>query len=160
MQVFWKHKCFGNISQLVTRPLIGWPGLWLVDLASQPIRGQVSNWLMFPKHLCLETLTHDPAAKSVYPPFFIRVFFSTSFFYSRPFLFTSFSMAAFCGNLFGLFYLFLEQLWDVRRHQQILDEITVIPGFRNDFFLEPIREEMSELLVNWMLSQWCCTLSW
>ena len=26
-------------------------GLWLVDLASQPIRGLVSNWLMFPKHL-------------------------------------------------------------------------------------------------------------
>ena len=24
MQVFWKHKSFGNISQLETRPLIGW----------------------------------------------------------------------------------------------------------------------------------------
>ena len=23
VQVFWKHKCFGNISQLETRPLIG-----------------------------------------------------------------------------------------------------------------------------------------
>ena len=25
VQVSWKHKCFGNISQLETRPLIGWP---------------------------------------------------------------------------------------------------------------------------------------
>ena len=25
VQMFWKHKCFGNISQLETRPLIGWP---------------------------------------------------------------------------------------------------------------------------------------
>ena len=25
VQVFWKQKCFGNISQLETRPLIGWP---------------------------------------------------------------------------------------------------------------------------------------
>ena len=25
MQVFWKYKCFGNISQLETRPMIGWP---------------------------------------------------------------------------------------------------------------------------------------
>ena len=31
VQVFWKHKCFGIISQ--------------------PIRALVSNWLMFPKHL-------------------------------------------------------------------------------------------------------------
>ena len=23
VQVFWKHKCFGDISQLETRPLIG-----------------------------------------------------------------------------------------------------------------------------------------
>ena len=35
LQVFWKlHKCFGNIR------------------LGQPITGQVSNWLMFPKHLC------------------------------------------------------------------------------------------------------------
>ena len=37
-------KCFGCISQLETRPLIGW-------LAGQPIRGLVSKWLMLPKHL-------------------------------------------------------------------------------------------------------------
>ena len=48
--MFWKHKCFGNISQLETRPLIGWPsgstnqrpGLQLI---------YVSKTLMLPKHL-------------------------------------------------------------------------------------------------------------
>ena len=59
------YKCFGNISQLETRP-----GLWLVDSLSQPIRGQVSNWLMYRIDLCFQltyaskTLAHDPAHTS------------------------------------------------------------------------------------------------
>ena len=49
MQVFWKHKSIGNISQLETRPLIGCPS----ELTNQRPGFQwtyVSNWLMLPKH--------------------------------------------------------------------------------------------------------------
>ena len=41
MQVFWKHKCFVNIGKSI-------------DSQGQPIRGLVSNWLMFPRHLCFQ----------------------------------------------------------------------------------------------------------
>ena len=50
VQVFRKHKSFGNISQLETRPLIGWSSDW----TNQRIGFQltyVSKTLMLPKHL-------------------------------------------------------------------------------------------------------------
>ena len=31
VQVFWKHKSIGNISQLETRPMIGQPSIGLVS---------------------------------------------------------------------------------------------------------------------------------
>ena len=52
VQVFWKHKYFGNISQLETMPLLG-----------QPIRGLVSL-----------TLAHDPALKVQNLSFIARQF--------------------------------------------------------------------------------------
>ena len=51
VQVFWKHKSIGNISQLETRPLIG----WLARSTNQRTGFEltyVSNWLMLPKHTC------------------------------------------------------------------------------------------------------------
>ena len=50
VQVFWKHKCFGNISQLETRTLIGWPS----ESTNQRPGFQltyVSKTLTLPKHL-------------------------------------------------------------------------------------------------------------
>ena len=48
VQVFWKHsKCFGNISQLETRPLIGWPSESTNHRPGFQLT-YVSNCLMFP----------------------------------------------------------------------------------------------------------------
>ena len=55
VQMFWKHKCFGNISDRSTNQR---PGFQLT---------YVSKTLMLPKHLCFQntyaskTLAHDPA---------------------------------------------------------------------------------------------------
>ena len=49
VQVFWKHKGFGNISQLETRPLIGWPS------------SSTNQRPGFQLTYSSKTLAHDPA---------------------------------------------------------------------------------------------------
>ena len=52
VQVFWKNsKCFGNISQLETRPLIGWPSTSTNQRPGGFQLTYVSKTLMLPKHL-------------------------------------------------------------------------------------------------------------
>ena len=72
MQVFWKHKCFGNISQLETMSMIG----WRARSTNQRPGFQntiVSKILMLPKHLHMIRPLHEDT-------FFLKkyIFFLTS----------------------------------------------------------------------------------
>ena len=51
VQVFWKHKSIGNISQLETRPLISWLARWSTNLRPGFQLTYVSKTLILPKHL-------------------------------------------------------------------------------------------------------------
>ena len=63
VQVNWNHKSIGNISQLETRPLIGWPSESTIQRPGFQLT-YVSNWLMIPKHLHMIR----PLAPKQYPP--------------------------------------------------------------------------------------------
>ena len=47
MQINWKHKSIGNISQLETRPGIGWSSCSTIQRTGFQLT-YVSNWLMLP----------------------------------------------------------------------------------------------------------------
>ena len=57
VQVFWKHKSIGNISQLETSPLIG----WLARSTNQRPKALFPIDLCFQLNYASKILVHDPA---------------------------------------------------------------------------------------------------
>ena len=67
VQVYWKHKCFGNISLLETGPFIGWPASSTNQRPGLQLT-YVSKTLMLPKdlHMIRPQILHEMS----FPGFF------------------------------------------------------------------------------------------